>query len=208
MQRRIRLISFIMLIVSLVAMNPLGAEEKSSTTAEPYAENEFPQWSKNLRRTEIITLGSLPFTTLGVTFAFGAFEYFSGATSSFPNPFNKSTSYTGDEIKKIVGISLGVSAVIGITDLVINIVRQKKSANRLKYLQESTEHIIITPVTKEEAVELQQESEAEPLDGQEAGSQTEASSPAEDEKGGAPDGSSLNGGQQNNFGGKKNIDGG
>ena len=35
---------------------------------------ETPSWLKNLRRSEIVTLGSLPFTTLSTTFAYSLYK--------------------------------------------------------------------------------------------------------------------------------------
>ena len=56
--------------------------------ADPYEQDEFPQWAKDLRRGEIISLGSIPFVGLWVVGSYGGYKYFSGEIDSFPNPFS------------------------------------------------------------------------------------------------------------------------
>ena len=91
---------------------------------EPYEKTEFPAWMLNLRRSEIVTLGSVPFTTLAVSLTYSTIQYATGKTTSFPSPFSKNASYTQYDIKMIVGFSLGISLVIGIVDFVISLVKQ------------------------------------------------------------------------------------
>ena len=69
-------------------------------TPKPYGEDEFPSWAYDIRRTEIITFGSLPFVTIGVSLVYGAALYFNGTLSSFPNPLDKSSdSFSEDQQK-------------------------------------------------------------------------------------------------------------
>lgn len=83
--------------------------------------NTYPQWAKDLRRTEIITLGSLPFVTLWTTLGYSL-----AVNGKMSNPLNKANSgYSTEEIKQIVGIALGISAVLGVTDLAINLISRK-----------------------------------------------------------------------------------
>ena len=133
----------------------------SSSEAEPYRAEEFPQWVLDARRSEIITLGSLPFTLLGVTLVYGSVQYFSKEIDSFPNPFNRS-SYSEDEVLKLTGISLGVSAAVGLTDFIISFIERRSSQQRLKRLQEASNHMTPVPLTPEEAGELLRRPERAP----------------------------------------------
>ena len=154
MGQRTKKIFIINLIFILLVTLPAFADD-TSTTAEPYAQNEFPQWAYDLRRTEIISFGSLPFVTLGVTLGMGTYKYATGAISSFPNPFNKSSStYTTDEQVQIIELSSAISVGLGITDLVINLIQRSNKERRLKKIQESKEKVSVTPLTPEEAGEL------------------------------------------------------
>lgn len=92
-----------------------------STTPEPYNTKEFPQALKDLRRFEIITLGSMPFVMLDVEIGYAGYlcvkndfdtEYLTGIFGS--------KDYTEEEQKKIILTSLGISAGIGVVDFVIN----------------------------------------------------------------------------------------
>ena len=138
------------ILVSLVllASMPLAAAEPT-ITIEPYTKDEFPGWLQDLRRAEIVSLGSLPFVTLGVTLGYSLYRYFSHGMDSnyFPNPFAKSSSaarLTTDEQLGILFTSLGVAAAVGITDFTISSIQrhQRKKAE----IQRNSEGIEIIPL--------------------------------------------------------------
>ena len=146
------------IIISLLLILSIFSKiSAQNTNPEPYGKDEFPSWVKDLRRTEIITFGSLPFATLGVTLGYGIIKYANGSSTSIANPFNKSSSqYSLDEQKKILGISCAVSLALGLTDLGVNhitrFIKRKKmqKVNRLKEI----EKINIKQVSAEEAGEM------------------------------------------------------
>ena len=146
------------IIISLLLILSIFSKiSAQNTNPEPYGKYEFPSWAKDLRRTEIITFGSLPFATLGVTLGYGIIKYANGSSTSIANPFNKSSSqYSLDEQKKILGISCAVSLALGLTDLGVNhitrFIKRKKmqKVNRLKEI----EKINIKQVSAEEAGEM------------------------------------------------------
>lgn len=150
--KNLKIIISLLLILSI--FSKISAQ---NTNPEPYGKDEFPSWAKDLRRTEIITFGSLPFATLGVTLGYGIIKYANGSSTSIANPFNKSSSqYSLDEQKKILGISCAVSLALGLTDLGVNhitrFIKRKKmqKVNRLKEI----EKINIKQVSAEEAGEM------------------------------------------------------
>lgn len=167
------------ILVSLVllASMPLAAAEPT-ITIEPYTKDEFPGWLQDLRRAEIVSLGSLPFVTLGVTLSYSLYRYFSHGMDSnyFPNPFAKSSSaarLTTDEQLGILFTSLGVAAAVGITDFTISSIQrhQRKKAE----IQRNSEGIEIIPLDDGmealplEEVDLQEppSSQQEMVEGQE-----------------------------------------
>ena len=82
--------------VSVVFFWVVSAElfaEIQPLNADPYDFSAAPQWAKDLRRAEIITLGSVPFVTMGVTFSYSLYRYFAhGMNSAYiPNPFAQSS---------------------------------------------------------------------------------------------------------------------
>lgn len=147
---------FAFLTLIFFSFNLFAASSKSSssssTNPKEYSEDEFPQWTKDLRRAEIITLGSMPFVTMGVSLAYGSYLYFTNQISSFPNPLDKSTSsYTEDQQLKIVGISLGVSAVFGLTDFIVNLIKNNKKNQEINF-NEQQKNIIVVPINENEAI--------------------------------------------------------
>ena len=100
---------------------------------------EIPQSLQDFRRFEIVTLGAMPFVTLDVTLGYSMEQYAVdlvkynksgrvGDRPTFPNPFKNSSNggYTDDEIKGIIITSLCISLGIGITDLIVRIVKRNK----------------------------------------------------------------------------------
>ena len=127
-----------------------------TVTIEPYTKEQIPNWAKDLRRTEIITLGSLPFVTIGVTMGYSFYRVFSNDMnfSYFINPLSSSASasLTEKEQKGLIFSSLGISALIGITDLTINFIQRKISEKKEVELEKGS--VIIEPVVTENNEEL------------------------------------------------------
>lgn len=101
--------------------------------AEKTSEQTVPQWSKDLRRTEIITFGSLPFVTLWTTVGYGLAVH-----GTFHNPLNKSTTrYTQTEQKQIFAISAAASVGLGLTDLAINLIMRNVKKSRQSKIEKT-----------------------------------------------------------------------
>ena len=115
----------LLLLISLFSQNLFADTSSTSTTPKAYDDDEFPQALLDLRRFEIITLGSMPFVMLDTTLAYSAYKYASGKSTSFN--FLNSSSYDKDETKKIILTSLGISASIGLTDFIVRLVKRSKA---------------------------------------------------------------------------------
>lgn len=115
-----------------------------SNTPKPYEDDEFPEALKDLRRFEIITLGSMPFVMLDVNLVYAGIRVANGKASSY-SPFNTS-SYTQDEQVKVILTSLGISSCIGISDFVI---RKIKQSTTRKTQSENSKSILITPIDED-----------------------------------------------------------
>ena len=112
--------------------NGLFGQTSSSqdTSPAPSEEDEIPQGLKDLRRFEIITLGSMPFVTLDAAIVYNGYKYASGKSEKF-NPL-ATASYSPDEMKRIIITSLCVSAGIGLSDYIIRIIKRKSSQKKEK----------------------------------------------------------------------------
>lgn len=124
-------------------------------------EDITPTWVKDLRRGEIITFGSLPFVTMGVSLGYGAYLYKTGVMDSFPNPFNKaSAQFNSEQTKTVFKISLGISVGIGVTDFVINLIKRNSNKNKQYFYNEDSNPEIV-PITSEEIKEILLENSSE-----------------------------------------------
>jgi hypothetical protein len=107
----------------------------NSTSPEPYGENEFPDWANYLRRYEVITLGSLPFTTMGVTTIYTLYRYIDNDFDKkyIPNPFaltSSAANLDSDEQKFILLTAIGTSIVAGTVDLIIHVIKKEKAKKK------------------------------------------------------------------------------
>lgn len=134
------------LIVSLFLNSalPLFSED---TSPKAYEDDEFPQTLKDIRRFEIITLGALPFVTLDTTLAYSTYRY---ARNDFddaykPDIFSPS-SFSQEEQKGIILTSVGICAGIGLTDLIVQIIKRsvKKKKKQINY-----DDISIIPIAED-----------------------------------------------------------
>ncbi len=133
--------------------------DDDNTDALPYEENEFPQWAKDLRRYEIVSLGSVPFTAFTITLGYGLVEYLSGATSSFPNPFDKGSAFSQNEQIGILCASIGAGLLIGFVDLGINLGKRHREKKKLERIKAAEDQIVVLPFNDEEETEENQEEE-------------------------------------------------
>ena len=118
------------------------------TTAKPYDDDEFPQTLKDIRRFEIITIGALPFVTLDTTIAYSNYRYIRNDFDEAYKPdIFSSTSYTQDEQKGIILTSVGICIGIGLSDLIVQIIKRsiKKRKPQINY-----DDIAVIPISEDE----------------------------------------------------------
>lgn len=141
-----KIIFFTVLISLLSSSFPVFSE-----TPEPYQKDEFPGILHDIRRAEIITLGSMPFITFSATlgYSFGKYASHNFDSSYFVNPFSSTdeNSFSTDEQIGILLTSLGISAGIGLTDFIVHTIKRNNRQKKLKK-QKNTE-IQITPIRED-----------------------------------------------------------
>ena len=145
-----RLLSKILIFSLLLNTSlPVFSED---TTPKPYDDKEFPQTLKDIRRFEIITLGALPFVTLDTTLAYSTYRY---ARKDFDDAYKpdifSSASFSQDEQKGIILTSAGICVGIGLTDLIVQIVRRsaKKKKKQINY-----DDIAVVPIAEDEDAQI------------------------------------------------------
>ena len=123
----------IKLIIFSILVNISCPAFAADTSAAPYEKDEFPQFLQDLRRFEIISLGAMPFVTLNTSLAYSTVRYARNDFNSEYTPsLSNASSFDTDEQIGIILTSLGISLSIGLTDLVINLIKRssKKRNNK------------------------------------------------------------------------------
>ena len=131
-----KLIASIICLSLFANLTPVFAADTKSTTPEPYEEDEFPSWLKDLRRAEIITLGAMPFITLNTSlcYSFGNYAFHNFDSDYFLNPFaqgSDTSSYTSGEQAGILLTSLGLCLGLGITDFIVHSVKRSNQKKKM-----------------------------------------------------------------------------
>lgn len=92
----------------------------SSSSSGTWDDLNPPQWAKDIRRTEIITLGSLPFVTLWTTVGYSL-----AVLGEFHNPFDKSSDgFDESDQLNIVKISAATCLGLGAFDLGYHLIKR------------------------------------------------------------------------------------
>lgn len=159
-----RFISKILLIAILFNISFPAFSETSTSSDAPveFSEDELPQALKDLRRFEIISLGSLPFVMLDTTLAYSCIRY---AMNDFnqaymPNPFASSDQggLTQDEQIGVLLTSLGICVSIGLTDFLVRLISRNIKKN--KAMKNKNNDILITPISEDpDAVKIEIDSD-------------------------------------------------
>lgn len=140
-------IIFFTVLISLLSSSFPGFSE----TPEPYQKDEFPGILHDIRRAEIITLGSMPFITFSATlgYSFGKYASHNFDSSYFVNPFSSTdeNSFSTDEQIGILLTSLGISAGIGLTDFIVHTIKRNNRQRKLK--KQKNPEIQITPIRED-----------------------------------------------------------
>ena len=89
---------------------------------EEYQPEEFPAWAHDLRRFEIITIGSYPITFFVTSLIYDFSIY---ANNDFDPTYSMGTQRSREDIALIMGSAAGASALIGTIDMIINIAQRK-----------------------------------------------------------------------------------
>jgi hypothetical protein len=126
-------IALVMIVILLAA--PLWAQqaEQQGTEPEEYAEDEFSPFLRNLRRGEIVMLGSFPLTLFLTLQGFDIYRFVVnyGEPDAYRYGFwpYRSTDpapYSSREVTGIIITAVSASLLIAVTDYFIGRARQKR----------------------------------------------------------------------------------
>ncbi len=126
-----RIISGALVLALLLPVAAAGQDEpQTEGEAEPvpYSPDEFPQWTRDLRRGEIVAIGSFPVAMIvaGLLYQVGRFSYQSyrtGTAAMDYAPWFLSTSneprYTEQERRGLIASGIGISVGVALADYII-----------------------------------------------------------------------------------------
>ena len=132
----------------------------SSTISPIFDMTDFPQWTKDLRRWEIVAFGTFPFSMFFVTFFHDMYRWNNANGMDFseygrryaPWPFKSagSVDMTGEEYMKTFLFAAGLSVVIAFVDLIIVKIRQSMENRRVESVPSSSVNVNRRPVETDE----------------------------------------------------------
>ncbi|MDR0685152.1 MAG: hypothetical protein LBF83_08485 [Spirochaetaceae bacterium] len=140
-----RAVSLTLVLSFAAGLVPLAGQTTAGT--ESTTQNiEFPQWSKDLRRAEIIAFGTIPFSWLvsTVTMDISRTIAHGGDQQYWPWPLKPTgaPTMTNGEFVTTICVALGISATVAIVDHII-IKHKRRKAEALKLENAPREPIII-----------------------------------------------------------------
>lgn len=142
---------FIFVFLVLFDSFPVFSESLSSSgSAGTWGDLNPPQWAKDIRRTEIITLGSLPFVTLWTTLG-----YSMAVLGEFHNPLDKSSDgFDGNDQMNIIKISAAACLGLGAFDLGVNLIRRAVVKKRGQKKEQRVVEVLPFSVRQHEADDM------------------------------------------------------
>jgi hypothetical protein len=115
-----------LLLSSIIASSLLPAQQlppPDPLMPEEYDPEEFPMWAHDLRRYEVIAIGSYPITFFATSLIYD-FSVF--ASSGFDPSYSMGSQRDSQDIGIIVGSAAAVSLIIATVDLIINVNKRKQ----------------------------------------------------------------------------------
>ena len=108
-----RISVFVLLVVVLVAQ-PIAPQ---AADPEPYEPDEFPRVARDLRRFEVITLGSVPLTLLFSSLGYRIWRLGNEDELSWRN----SGVYSDEQRNRVLTIGLSLSLGVGLLDFMLGV---------------------------------------------------------------------------------------
>ena len=141
------------IIMILCVAFPAKAQSASTNTTSAslgFDMTGFPQWTKDLRRGEIVAIGSFPFTLFFSSFFIDSYRMANNGWDRryAPWPFKAAgaVNMTRQEQMMTLGIAAGTSVAIAVVDYFIVRHKRKKLAQEIQSIPEGTPIIIRQPL--------------------------------------------------------------
>jgi hypothetical protein len=150
------------------------AQTSGTTVTNAFDTTGFPQWVKDLRRWEIVALGSVPFTMFTTTFAMDMYRWQNANGLDFsdegrryaPWPLKSAGAFAmeSEEIEQTLVIAASLSATIAFADLIIVQIKRHKARKRAEAMPTGTIMITRNPWIEEPVEEPTAEQDTTEID--------------------------------------------
>ncbi len=130
---------FFLILILLIPLIPVSSDESySELVPGEYNKDEFPSFLRDIRRAEVIFVGSYPFSVLFTKLGTGIYDYASSGfdRNNAPSMFGgtENSSSGNEETSRILITSLYVSLSITALDYFIGKIKErKKNENKRNY---------------------------------------------------------------------------
>ena len=133
-------IFFVSVLLFLLFAPQFEASAQSNTVPNVFDMTDFPQWARDLRRFDIITFGTFPFSMFVVTFATDMFRWNNANGMDFndrryaPWPLKSAgaVDMSAEEYQRTILLAAGLSVVLALTDFVIVSIRRSNERRRIE----------------------------------------------------------------------------
>jgi hypothetical protein len=146
---------FFLVILSLFLVFHAAAQDNADLTSTSFDMTGFPQWSKDLRRGEIVAFGSFPFALFTTTFIMDTYRWNAEASLDWseegrryaPWPFksNGAIDMSNSDREMTFITAAGLSAALALTDFIIIQIKRNKERRRGENLPSGTAIITRKP---------------------------------------------------------------
>jgi len=133
-------IFFASILFFLLFTPQFEAAAQNTQVTNVFDMTDFPQWARDIRRFDIITFGSFPFSMFVVTFVTDMFRWNNANGMDFndmryaPWPLKSAgaVDMTAEEYGRTILIAAGVSVVLALTDFIIIKIRRSSERRRIE----------------------------------------------------------------------------
>jgi hypothetical protein len=127
-----RSISLFLCLAFVTCINPaFPAFSQSATTVDPVAAIEWPQWTKDMRRFDVITFGAFPFAWLFSSLGYGVARWgMHGWDSGYTPAIAGGGALPNKDNINVMLISAGVSLAIAAADLTVILIKRNRRAKQ------------------------------------------------------------------------------
>ncbi|MEM9424168.1 MAG: hypothetical protein AAF975_05200 [Spirochaetota bacterium] len=137
----VRLIPFLLL---LLVFNPLPNDKLAAQSTNsnnnfnpvPYGDDEFPTFLQDLRRFEVVLLGSIPITLLLDSLVYDIIY-----SAGDPNITSLTVATHEEAILQKIGISISISGLLAAVDMIIHLGKRKKARKERERIVRDSESV-------------------------------------------------------------------